>query len=94
MKITVTGCNGRIGRRVCIATLQAGHEVHGVDSIGLPEDLEYIKNPNFTFSQVDLRDYNQAIGAIRGSDAVVQLAAISTPTDYLVDTHNTCVCLK
>ena len=29
------------------------------------------------------------LAALRGCDAVVQLAAVPTPTDYLVETHNT-----
>lgn len=89
LRLTVTGCNGRIGRRVCAAALQAGHVVHGVDSIRLPDNLEYAANPNFTFREADLRNYDQAIEAIRGSEAIIQLAAIPTPTDYLTDTHNT-----
>ncbi|KIP08242.1 hypothetical protein PHLGIDRAFT_18992 [Phlebiopsis gigantea 11061_1 CR5-6] len=91
MKLAVTGCNGRVGRRVCKAALDAGHVVHGIDSVGPPTDLEHAVHPNFAFSRVDLRDYDTTVEALQGSDAVVQLAAIPTPTDYRVHTHNTYV---
>jgi nucleoside-diphosphate-sugar epimerase len=90
MKLTITGCYGRIGRRTVLAALKDGHIVHGVDSLRPPDDVEFnAKDPNFTFSEVDLRDYDKTLEALRSSDAVIQLAAIPTPTDYVANTHNT-----
>ena len=91
MKLTITGCSGRIGRRVAIAALNAGHAVHGVDSAQPAEGLEFSDNPSFTFSEVDLRDYEKTIETLRGSDAVIQLAALPNPADYVAIAHNTYV---
>ena len=89
MKLTVTGCNGNIGRHVVLAALNAGHVVHGADNSPPRGDAAYTSHPNFSFSQVDLRDYDRAYEVLRGSDAVIHLAAVPTPGDYLVNTHNT-----
>ncbi|TFK49915.1 NAD(P)-binding protein [Heliocybe sulcata] len=96
MKIAVTGCCGRIGRRVVLAALKEGHTIIGVDSAGLtaapPEEpeLDFTANPAFTFHNVDVRDYDQVVGALRGCDAVIQLAGQPGPSkDNPVVTHNT-----
>lgn len=87
MKLAVTGCNGNIGRHVVAAALKAGHAVHGIDTT--QPSAELAAHANFTFSEVDLREYDKTVEAMRGSDAVIHLAAIPTPRDYVVDTHNT-----
>jgi len=89
MKLAVTGCNGSVGRRVCTLALRAGHTVHGIDSARPPEDPAFFAHADFVFSEVDLREYSGAVEAIRGCEAVIHLAALPTPRDYLVDTHNT-----
>lgn len=91
MKIVVTGSNGRLGRRVTVAALKEGHSVHGIDTALHEEEPEYFRDDRFKFSEVDLRDYEKTLAALRGSDAVIQLAAIPTPTDYVVEAHNTYV---
>ena len=89
MKLAVTGCNGSVGRRVCMLALKEGHTVHGIDNTRPSADPEYFGHPNFAFSEVDLRQYDAAVEAIRGSEAIIHLATLPTPRDYLVDTHNT-----
>lgn len=74
---------------MCILALKEGHTVRGVDNARPSADPEYFAHPGFAFSEADLRDYSKAVEAIRGSEAIIHLAAIPTPTDYLVDTHNT-----
>lgn len=87
MKLAVTGCTGRIGKRVVLAALKAGHPVTGIDS--RPADLEYANDPDFTFLEVDLRNYDDTLKAFHGVDGVVQLAGVPNPEDYVVHTHNT-----
>ena len=92
MILTVTGCNGNIGRRVVLAALNSGHTVRGVDTSAIPLDAKYLDDTNFSFYELDLRDYSTTLlDIMRGSDAIIHLAAIPTPTDYLVNSHNTYV---
>ncbi|THH28334.1 hypothetical protein EUX98_g5861 [Antrodiella citrinella] len=93
MKLAVTGCNGSVGQRVVLLGLQKGHTVVGIDHREVP-DLEFNGHPNFTFKEVDLREYDKALEALRGVDAIVQLAAIRTPEDYVVVAHNTNVVIS
>lgn len=93
MKLAVTGCNGSVGRRVVLGALKKGYTVVGIDYREAP-DLELNADANFTFLEVDLRDYDKALEALKGADAVVQLAAIRTPEDYVVVAHNTNVVIS
>ena len=85
LRVAVTGANGKLGRPVTDALIQAGHEVVGIDrgpSV----------RPDILFAQADLSDYGQAHDAL-GSvgwdilgdtrdgafDVVVHLAAIPHP---------------
>lgn len=86
MKLAVTGCTGRIGKRVVLAALKAGHVVVGIDSRKPDEPID---NNDFTYLEVDLRNYEDALKALNGVEGLVQLAAIPTPEDYAVHTHNT-----
>ena len=99
MKIAITGSNGRIGQRIVLSALKAGHTVLGLDSSSeeplLASDyLEYLRrseskiNSNFSFRKVDLRDFDEVLSALQGCDAVIALAACPDPTDYRVLTHN------
>ncbi|EGN98978.1 hypothetical protein SERLA73DRAFT_122837 [Serpula lacrymans var. lacrymans S7.3] len=87
MKIAVTGCNGRIGRRVVLGALKLKHTVIGLDCI-LADDTEFREDPGFTFLQVDLKDFDEALKAFTGCDAIIQLASFSHPGDYKTATHN------
>lgn len=90
MKLAVTGCTGNVGKRVVLAALRAGHRVIGIDS-RRDADLEFSNNPNFSFSEVDLRNYDDTLKTIQDVEGVIQLAAVPTPEDYVVHTHNSWV---
>ncbi|KAH7928259.1 NAD(P)-binding protein [Leucogyrophana mollusca] len=87
MKIAVTGCNGRVGRRVVLWALKGDHAVVGVDHI-LAEDTEFRDNPSFSFIKAELKDFDEALKAFEGCDAIIQLASVSHPVDYKTNTHN------
>jgi len=87
MKIAVTGCNGRVGQRVVLRALQIGHVVVGVDNVA-KEDTKFRHVLRFVFTPADLTSFEEALEAFQGCDAIVQLAAISQPIDYKVNTHN------
>lgn len=92
MKIAITGCNGRIGRRVVLKALeQEQHTVVGIDidSAALHDDHLQYAHARFTFVQVDLRDYGKTYAALEGCEGVVSLAGIPDPGDYVAETHNT-----
>ena len=91
MKIAVTGCNGDVGTRVVLAALARGHTVVGIDSTpSVPAGLDGARaTGRFVFHAADLRAYERARDLLEGCEAVVQLAAMRTPGDYLVETHNT-----
>lgn len=97
MKLAILGCAGSVGSRVVIRALKRGWKVQGVDSVaslpsGLSEQVSSAGDkPDFTYLSLDLRDYDQALRAIDGCDAVVLLAACRGPGDYVVNTHNTYV---
>ena len=91
MKIAVTGCNGSVGRRIVLHALKDGHQVVGVDWIGSQahdDIIEANKNPNYSFTEADLRDYDTAMRVLTGCDAIIHLAAYRNPGDYIWQTHN------
>ncbi|KAH8100832.1 NAD(P)-binding protein [Cristinia sonorae] len=98
MKLAVTGCNGSVGRRVVQAALKRGYSVVGIDYKQAPlEDTPaFTSDPKFTFREVDLKNYDKALEALREekAEAIVQLAAVRTPEDYVVVAHNTNVVIS
>ncbi|KAF7796463.1 hypothetical protein EIP86_007640 [Pleurotus ostreatoroseus] len=84
MKLAVTGSNGSVGRRVVIAALEAGHSVLGVDIGQTAYDSEVVSHASFSFRSADLRNYEEVLEVLRGSEAVVHLAAVPTPEDYVL----------
>nr|VWO96450.1 Nucleoside-diphosphate-sugar epimerase [Ganoderma boninense] len=97
MKLAVTGCNGDIGPRVILAALAQGHTVLGIDIAKLPDVLTHLpeyQSARFAFHEADLRDYEAATELLRGCDGIVHLAAMRTPGDYHVETHNTNVVIS
>lgn len=90
MKLAVTGCNGRVGRRVAKVALERGNEVLGIDEVPLPATTQYpwFNSPIFKFKQVDLQDFETVMEVLAGCDAVINLAACPDPGDYKVKTHN------
>ncbi|KAI0682660.1 NAD(P)-binding protein [Cerioporus squamosus] len=93
MKIAVTGCNGSVGTRVVLSALAQGHTVVGIDSAPVPDALAHLSD-GFAFHQADLREYDAGLGLLEGCDAVVHLAAMRTPGDYVVAAHNTNVVIS
>lgn len=85
LRVAVTGCNGKVGKRAVDALLAAGHEVFGVDRQPPGRD-------DFNSIVADLTDYGQtfdALGSIgwdilgdttdHAFDVVVHLAAVPHP---------------
>ncbi|EJD06878.1 NAD-binding protein [Fomitiporia mediterranea MF3/22] len=98
MKIAVTGCNGRVGRRVVIHCLNEGHSVVGVDFSDPPLDDVAVRRATeheaFSFVKTDLREYDEVVKVLRGCDAVAHLAAFPNPGDGKVQTHNSNVVIS
>jgi nucleoside-diphosphate-sugar epimerase len=95
MLIAITGSNGNVGKRVVLHALRAGHTVRGIDHVP-PGDADaddanarFVReHAHFAFVAADLRDYAAARDALRGADAVAQLAAFPNPGDGVSQTHN------
>jgi len=88
MKIAVTGSNGSVGRRVVVNALKQGHIVLGIDNSPPAIDEAFSTDPNFTFVQLDLRDFDDTLKVLKGYEGVAHLAAYPNPTDYMVKSHN------
>lgn len=74
MRIAVTGGTGRLGTYVVRELIdRGGHEVTVLDRVGPP------RVPGVRWVQVDLLDLGQVATGLRGSEAVVHLAAIARP---------------
>jgi len=88
MKIVVTGGSGKVGRAVLRELLECGHEVLNVDRA--PPDPAR-GGPDVPFLPADLTDYGQTLEALSGAEvmsgteAVVHLAAIPSPTHATPD---------
>jgi nucleoside-diphosphate-sugar epimerase len=86
MRIAVTGADGRIGRAVVDRALAMGHEV-----VALDRAAEQVPRPGVTRHPVDVTDYRALVTRIVGCDALVHLAAITSPghlPDDVVHDHN------
>jgi nucleoside-diphosphate-sugar epimerase len=77
MRIALTGSSGKLGTVVARELRATGHDVIGLDVVG-------VRGPDFV--QVDLTDYGQVVDALTavndrhdGFDAVVHLGAIPAP---------------
>lgn len=88
MRLAILGCAGSVGKRVVIRTLNQGHTVVGVDVASTYGSTEHDSNPDFTYTKLDLREYDQVLKILNGCHAIVQLAAFRDPGDYAVQTHN------
>ena|ERR1041385_86273 len=88
MRIAVTGGTGRVGRAIVEMALADGHEVVSIDQTPPTNNTQ---QPKLTFIQADLTDYQAFLQAIRGSDALIHMAAIAAPghhPDHQVHNNN------
>lgn len=101
----VTGCAGFIGSHTTERLLGEGYRVTGIDSFSkfYPREIKernmagFIKNPDFRFEEIDLRDRKGLVNVTAEYDIVVHLAAkagvrpsIKAPHDYIdVNIHGT-----
>ncbi|TFY82417.1 hypothetical protein EWM64_g1601 [Hericium alpestre] len=58
MKLAVTGW-------VVISALKQGHTVLGMDNVRLG-DVSFSADPGFTFLEIDLREFDKALEALKG----------------------------
>ncbi|THV03174.1 NAD(P)-binding protein [Dendrothele bispora CBS 962.96] len=91
MKIAVTGSSGSVGSPLVALALARGHSVLGLD---ITPSKTPVHHPDFTFVSLDLRSYEDVVNVLRGCDAVVNLAGLPNPTDYVAATHNTNVVIS
>lgn len=71
-RIVVTGGSGKAGRAVVSDLVAHGFDVVNADVVGPVEKRG-------RWVRADLTDFGEAVGAIRGADAVIHLAAIPAP---------------
>lgn len=74
----VTGGAGFIGSNLCEALLKKGYKVRCLDdlSTGKQENVDlFINNPNFTFIEGDIRNFDTCLKASEGVDYVLHQAA-------------------
>lgn len=80
MKALVTGGAGFIGSHLVEMLIEDGHEVVAIDNLhcGQIKNFNTIKNnPNFSFHQVDIRDYDKLFPHFENVDWVFHLAALA-----------------
>ncbi len=83
MRILITGGAGFIGSHLCDRLLQEGHEVIALDNLrtGSIENIAHFAgNKRFQFIHHDVTNYIYVPGPI---DAVLHLASLPSPVDYL-----------
>lgn len=74
----VTGSAGFIGSNLVEAILDLGYRVKGLDNLstGKQENVDlFINNPNYEFTNGDIRDLDTCLGACEGVDYVLHQAA-------------------
>ena len=74
----VTGGAGFIGSNLCEALLNLGYRVRCLDdlSTGKQENVDlFIDNPNYTFIQGDIKDFDTCMSACKDVDYVLHQAA-------------------
>lgn len=74
-KIVITGCSGFIGRSTCEQALERGYEVFGIDT--KPCAVDRVR-----FTNLDITDRNGVMKALKGADAVIHLAAITSNVEF------------
>jgi dTDP-glucose 4,6-dehydratase len=83
MRILITGGAGFIGSHLCDYLLQGGHEVIAMDNLstGSTDNVAHLAgHERFQFVKHDVTDYIYVEGPL---DAVLHLASLPSPVDYL-----------
>lgn len=83
MRILITGGAGFIGSHLCDRLLEAGHEVIAMDNLmtGKVDNIAHLAgNQRFSFIKQDVTNYIFVEGDL---DAVLHLASLPSPVDYL-----------
>jgi dTDP-glucose 4,6-dehydratase len=83
MRILITGGAGFIGSHLCDYLLERGHEVLAMDNLstGSTANIAHLAgNDRFHFVKHNVTDYIYAEGPL---DAVLHLASLPSPVDYL-----------
>ncbi len=88
MKILITGAAGFIGSNLCEQMLLEGYTVIGLDNFatGHAYNLNDFKaNPNFSFIEGDIRNFNNCLKVTEGVDYVLHQAALGSVPRSLLD---------
>jgi len=83
MRVLITGGAGFIGSHLCDLLLSRGHEVIALDNLvtGSTKNIEQLAdNDRFKFIKHDVTEYIYLEGQL---DAVLHLASLPSPVDYL-----------
>ena len=83
MRILITGGAGFIGSHLCDRLLADGHEVIAMDNLstGSTDNIAHLAGrDDFTFIKHDVTNYIYVPGSL---DAVLHLASLPSPVDYL-----------
>lgn len=85
MRVVVTGGAGFIGSHLVRRLIDDGRDVVAVDDLsrGSLENLKDLNVPLSLLVRADLRDYGQALDAVKGADVVYHLAARVGSVEYL-----------
>ena len=87
-RILITGAAGFIGSNLCEHMLLEGYTVIGLDNFatGHADNLKEFKaNPNFSFIEGDIRDFDSCLKATEGVDYVLHQAALGSVPRSLLD---------